>query len=73
MKIGLTNEEVMLLKKIANRCGKTVDIDSKNIIHVPEAYKLLGTLYSKIESIPSFLVRSQVNKFSEYLELFNIR
>ena len=73
MKIGLTNEEAAILKKIADRVDLRVNINEKNIVDIPNAAMLLEEAYGTLRSIPKFVAKRLVNENNRWFNLFGLK
>ena len=73
MKIGLTNEEAAILKKIADRVDLRVNINEKNIIDIPNAAMLLEEAYGTLRSIPKFVAKRFVNENKRWFNLLGLK
>ena len=73
MKIGLTNEEAAILKKIADRVDLRVNINEKNIVDIPNAAILLEEAYGTLRSIPKFVAKRFVNENKRWFNLLGLK
>lgn len=73
MKIGLTNEEAAILKKIADRVDLRVNINEKNIVDIPNAAMLLEEAYGTLRSIPKFVAKRFVNENKRWFNLLGLK
>ena len=73
MKLGLTNAEAAILKKIADRVDLRVNINEKNIVDIPNAAMLLEEAYGTLRSIPKFVAKRFVNENKRWFNLLGLK
>lgn len=73
MKIGLSNEEAEILRKIAAKVDLTIKINEKNIVDVPNAIVGLKEAYDMLRHVPKFVAKKFVEQNRKWFNLLGLR